>query len=105
MTGGQQTSHRLVSLMLVSGRMVESLVKDKIVKQIDEQAWLRENQHGFHKGKSCLMNLLEVFEKGQQACGCRTTCCQAFDMVPHERLLRKLHSQGIRGLVHSRIWN
>ena len=42
---------------------MESLIQDKILKHIEEQALLRENQHGFSKGKFCLTNLLEFFEK------------------------------------------
>ncbi|XP_078242340.1 uncharacterized protein LOC144586986 isoform X2 [Pogona vitticeps] len=34
----------------VPGKMVESLIQDKILKHIEEQALLRENQHGFFKG-------------------------------------------------------
>ncbi|XP_078241014.1 uncharacterized protein LOC144586546 isoform X2 [Pogona vitticeps] len=36
--------------MSVPGKMVESLIQDKILKHIEEQALLREKQHGFCKG-------------------------------------------------------
>ena len=56
-------NYRSVSLTSVPGKMVESLIQDKILKHREEQALLRGNQHGFSKGKSCLTNLLEFFEK------------------------------------------
>ena len=65
-----------------------------------------ENQHGFCKGKSCLTNLLEFFEKvsrhvdvGELLDIIYLDFQKEFDVVPHQRLLRKLHSQEIRGQV------
>ena len=55
---------------------------------------------------SCLANLLEFFEKvnrhvdmGEPVDIVCVDFQKAFDVVPHQRLLRKLHSQGIRGQV------
>ena len=79
--------------------MVETLIQEKILKHIEEQTLLRENQHGFLKGKSCLTNLLEFFEKvnrhvdlGEPVDIVYLDFQKAFDTVPHQRLLRKLHS-------------
>ena len=98
---GDPGNYRPVSLMSVPGKMVESLIQDKILKHIEEQALLRENQHGFCKGKSCLTNLLEFFEKvnrhvdaGEPVDIVYLDFQKAFDAVPHQRLLRNLHSQG-----------
>ncbi|MBZ4217672.1 hypothetical protein, partial [Klebsiella aerogenes] len=51
---GDPGNYRPVSLTSVPGKMVESLIQEKIFKHIKEQTLLRENQHGFCKGKSCL---------------------------------------------------
>ncbi|XP_053119123.1 galanin peptides-like isoform X2 [Hemicordylus capensis] len=48
--------------MSVPGKLMEIILKDKIVKHI-EQALLGENQHGFCKVKFCLTNHLEFFER------------------------------------------
>ena len=63
---------------------------------------LRENQHGFCKGKLCLTNLLEFFEKvnrhvdaGELVDIVYLDFQKAFDVVHHQRLLRKLQSKGI----------
>lgn len=49
--------------MPVPGKLVESIIKDKIIKHIGELAFLKKNQHGFFKSKSCLINLLQDFEE------------------------------------------
>lgn len=41
-------------------KLVESIIK--VTKHIEEQALLKQSQHGFCKCKSCLINLLEFFE-------------------------------------------
>ena len=58
-------------------------------KYSEEQALLRENQHGFCKGKSCLTNLLEFFEKVNRHVGAGEPVdnlsgfSEGIDMVPH----------------------
>lgn len=42
---------------------MESIIKTRILKYIEEQPLLGKNQHGFWKRKSCITNLLELFEK------------------------------------------
>ena len=103
---GDPGNYRPVSLTSVPGKMVESLIKDRIIKHVEEQALMMESQHGFCKGRSCLTNLLEFFEKvnrhvdvGEPVDIVYLDFQKAFDTVPHQRLLRKLHSQGIRGQV------
>ena len=83
--------------------MVESLIQDKMFKHIEKQALLRENQHGFCKGKFYLTKLLEFFEKANRHVDAAKPVDivyldfqTAFDAVSHQSLLRKLHSQEIR---------
>ena len=63
-----------------------------------------KDQHGFRDGRSCTTQLLEVMEiwtgwydKGLSWDAIYTDFSKAFDSVPHERLLNKLHAYGIRG--------
>ena len=97
---GSQENYRPVRLTSVPRKMVESLIQDKILKHIEEQALLRENQHGFYKDKSRLTSLLEFFEKVLRHVNVGTPVDivyldfqKAFDAVLHQRLLRK----GIKG--------
>ena len=43
-------------------KMVESIIKDKLVEHLQNFNLLDDSQQGFMKGKSCLTNLLEYFE-------------------------------------------
>ena len=67
-----------------------------------------KSQHGFISGKSCITQLLEFVEDvsraiddGEDVDVIYLDFKKAFDKVPHERLLRKLHGYGIRGKVYS----
>ncbi|CAM5086896.1 unnamed protein product [Natator depressus] len=105
---GDPGSYRPVSLISVPGKLVETIVKNKIVRHIEEHKLLRKSQHGFCKGRSCLTNLLEFFEgdtkhvdKGDSLDTVYLDFQKAFDNVPHQRLLRKLSCHGVRGKILS----
>jgi len=49
-------SYRPVSLTSVPGEMTEQLILDVIIKQVEEKKAFRSSQHGFTKGKSCLLD-------------------------------------------------
>ena len=53
---------RPVSLTSIICKMMESIIKDKLVEHLQNFNLLNDSQHGFMKGKSCLTNLLEYFE-------------------------------------------
>ncbi|KAG6940840.1 hypothetical protein G0U57_011320 [Chelydra serpentina] len=104
-------NYRPVSLTSVPGKLVETIVKNKIVRHIEHKL-LGKSQHGFCKGKSCLTNLLEFFEgvnkhvdKGDPVDIVYLDFQKAFDKVPHQRLLHKLSCHGIRGKILSWIEN
>ncbi|KAG6938185.1 hypothetical protein G0U57_007088, partial [Chelydra serpentina] len=105
---GDPGNYRPVSLTSVPGKLFETIVKNKIVRHIDEHNLLGNSQHGFCKGKSCLTNLLELFEgvnkhmdKGDPENIVYLDFQKAFDKILHQRLLRKSSSHGIRGKVLS----
>ncbi|XP_061469435.1 uncharacterized protein LOC133378834 isoform X1 [Rhineura floridana] len=101
---GDPGNYRPVSLTSVPGKLVESIIKARLTKHIEEQALLKQSQHGFCKGKSCLGNLLEFFESVNKHIDRGDPVDivyfqKAFNKVPHQRLLRKLSSHGIRGEI------
>jgi hypothetical protein len=51
-------NYRPVSLTSVSCRLMESIMKDQIVKHLEKNNLIRSSQHGFMKGRSCTSNLL-----------------------------------------------
>jgi len=70
---------------------------------------IRDSQHGFVKGRSCLSNLIEFFEKvtkqvdeGKAVDVVYMDFSKAFDKVPHGRLLQKIQRHGIEG--DSAVW-
>ncbi|CAM4534756.1 unnamed protein product [Lepidochelys kempii] len=109
---GDPGNYRPVSLTSVPGKLVETIIKNKIVRHIVEHKLLRKNQHGFCKGRSCLTNLLEIFDgvsrhvdKGDPVDIVYLFFQKAFDKVPHQSLLHKLSCHGIRGKILSWIEN
>ena len=55
------------------------------------------HQHGFRKGSSCSTQLIEVLEDWTDTI--YLDFQEAFDTVPHIRLLKKLEGYGITGKI------
>ena len=78
----------------------EAVVRDEVVEFLDKYNLIRDSQHGFRKGRSCLTNLL-LFLDQVLRCVDEGLCvdivfldlAKAFDKVPHGRLLEKLRKQ------------
>jgi ribonuclease P/MRP protein subunit RPP40 len=105
-------NYRPVSLTSIVGKLLESILKDRIVTHLEQHKLLRDSQHGFTSGKSCLTNLLVFFEfitkeldKGNNVDLVYLDFCKAFDKVPHCRLGKKLEAHGIKGEVKTWIVN
>ena len=99
-------NYRPVSLTSIVGRILESIIKDKIVEHLDKFKLIRASQHGFTRGRSCLTNLLDFIEvvtknldKGQPVDLIYLDFAKAFDKVPFIRLLKKLEAHGIGGYI------
>ena len=67
---------------------------------------IKDSQHGFRRGRSCLTNLLEFLDKvtrsvdvGDNIDAVYLDFAKAFDKVPHCRLIKKLEAHGIRGNI------
>ena len=55
-------NYRPVSLTSVVGKLMEKILRDRIYEHLEKFSMLKSSQHGFVKGKSCLMSLVEFFE-------------------------------------------
>ena len=100
------SSYRPISLTSVVCKMLESIIKQKLVQYLESQDVIKPSQHGFRSGRSCLTNLLEYLEyvttqiDNRQPVDCvYLDFSKAFDKVPHQRLLVKLKTMGIEGKV------
>ena len=102
----QACNYRPVSLTSVPCKIMESLVRDAILKHLNENNLLSNKQHGFIKGRSCMTNLLSTLEdltrsldEGFDIDILYLDYSKAFDTVPHKRLISKLQAYGISGKI------
>ena len=58
-----------VSLICVSCKVLEKILKDEIMGHLDNKRLIKKSQHGFMKGKSYATNLLEFLDKIMEANG------------------------------------
>ena len=99
-------NYRPVSLTCILGKILEGFIKTAIVDHLERFQLLKDSQHGFRSGRSCLTNLLEFFdivtkkldEEGDVDL-IYLDFAKAFDKVPHRRLLTKLYAHGVRGSI------
>ena len=100
------SNYRPVSLTSQICKVLESIIRDKIVKHLTENNLLNDAQHGFREGRSCLTNLLETIEQWTEIID-EGDCIdvayldfrKAFDLVSHEHLIYKLSKYGINGQI------
>ena len=52
-------NYRPVSMTCLVCKVMESILKDAIMAHLEKYELIRDSQHGFTKGRSCLTNLLE----------------------------------------------
>lgn len=95
-------NYRPVSLTSLVCKVLEKWIKVQIEKHITQFNLIKNSQHGFRKGKSCLTNLLsfldfitDKLDNGENIDVIYLDFSKAFDKVPHKRLISKLQSFGI----------
>ena len=110
---GDPANYRPVSLTCVVGKVMESLIRDRIVEHLERNGLIRPSQHGFMTGKSTATNLLVYMEALTKLIDEYHTVdvlyldfAKAFDKVPHKRLLEKCRGLGLDGRVLEwiRVW-
>ena len=75
-------------------KVFEAVVRDEIVEFLEKYKLIRDSQHGFRKGRSCVTNLLLFLDRILR-CVDEGFCvdivfldlAMAFDKVPHQRLV------------------
>jgi Reverse transcriptase (RNA-dependent DNA polymerase) len=97
-------NYRPISLISLIGKTVESIIRDEMVNYLEAANLISDTQHGFRKGRSCLINMLTILDTitnnidlGIDVDVVFLDFAKAFDKVPHERLLKKMEAQGITG--------
>lgn len=101
-------NYRPVSLTSVACKVMESVVRSKIMTHMFKNQLFADDQHGFIGGRSCITQLLETLEDwtrilddGGRIDAVYMDFMKAFDTVPHQRLLSKLSTYGITGNTRS----
>ncbi|CAM5109435.1 unnamed protein product [Eretmochelys imbricata] len=102
-------NYRPVSLTTVVCKVLEKILKEKVVKDIEVNDKWDKIQHGFTKGRSCQTNLISFFEifldKGNAVDLIYLDFSKAFDTVLHGELLVKLDKMGINMKIERWIRN
>jgi len=105
-------NYRPVSLTSVVGKMLESIIRDKVVEHMSSHNYFTDAQHGFVPGRSCMTQLLVTMEQwtkllqaGDPVDVIYLDFRKAFDTVPHTRLLQKLERYGVVGDLRNWIGN
>ena len=105
-------NYRPISLTSVPGKILGSIIKDKVANFLETNNLINTSQNSFRQGRSCVTNLLDFYQYVFCECDRSRTVdvafldfCKAFDKVPHKRLTRKVRAQGIQGNVAAWIEN
>jgi len=104
-------NYRPVSLTVLFVKTMEKILKNKI-KFLETNNSIRNSQHGFTKGRSCLSNLLtcqdsimKILDEGSAVDIVYLDLQKAFDKVPHDQLIKKVREIGITGEIADWIEN
>ena len=96
------SNYRPVSLTSQVCKLMESIMRDSIMAHLRRHKVMRESQHGFWQGRSCLTNQLTFLEditkyadEGHPIDVIYLDFSKAFDRVSHNRLSAKLRAHGI----------
>jgi len=106
------SNYRPVSLTSQVSKIYESILRDAIMEHLVQNQQLRDSQHGFLRGRSCLSTLLtfldrvtDCVDKGIDVDVIFLDLAKAFDKVPYTRRMNKVRAHGIQGLTGNWIEN
>ena len=99
-------NYRPVSLTCVVCKIMEKVVRGRVMEHLLSNNLISKHQHGFVPGRSCTTQLLEALDswtstldEGGSVDIVYMDYQKAFDSVPHRRLKMKLSALGIKGHV------
>ncbi len=100
-------NYRPVSLTPICSKVIEHIIHSSVMDHLDKEKILSDTQHGFRRRRSCetqltltLHDFCKGLNDGRQIDMVLLDFSKAFDKVPHQRLLLKLHYYGVRGSLH-----
>ncbi|CAH8638517.1 unnamed protein product [Dicrocoelium dendriticum] len=100
-------NYRPICLTPVLAKVIEKIVKKRLIHLLQSKELLTPAQHGFRMGYSCVTNLLvtrqewlQALNRGKSVDVIYIDFSKAFDKVNHEVLLDRLRSCGVGGSLH-----
>ena len=98
------SNYRPISLTPHKIKVFERIICDKVIEYLERNSILSSKQHGFRKGRSCLTQLLQQYDRillnlleYQETDSIYLDYAKAFDKVDHQILIQKLKNIGIGG--------
>ena len=98
-------NYRPISILPVISKVFEKLVNARLMKFLESNHILSEQQYGFRHGYSTKLSLInltnqitKLTDEGRVTAGIFIDFAKAFDTIDHTILLNKMYHYGVRGL-------
>lgn len=99
------SNYRPISLLLVFSKIIEKVVKSRLVNFLNSKNYFSDQQFGFRSGKNTndallcfMMQVYNGVNEGKYCAGLFVNVMEAFDTVDHTMLLNRLNDAGVRGI-------